>query len=166
MQTTKQHVLQRLPPTDSASELNAAEETLPESPRSRPRSYEFYESMVWSMVIGAVRFPVIRLPRMFVDWLSDTPTPVARVGRLSVMLMCLLAIIFGPLIYARQFTVVNDLLRDRGCRHLVSWVEASGGVVKGVCFSWGVLACYGAVRAARFFAIRARELQDDPYTNY
>lgn len=167
MQPPEQHASHQVKDDNSAPVYFVEKQDRQYMPQvTRGRSFDFYESMIWSMVRGAVRFPVIRLPQILLTWFADTRWPLARVLRLLLLLMALSIIVFGPVGYAWYVEPINNYFRDRGYHLILSRVEGHAGWVKSICLAWTILATYGSIRAARFFFVRIRQLEDDPYSSF
>ena len=127
-----------------------------------PRSAEYLESMLWSMVVGAIWVPFVRWPLALLSFVSDTPQAAVRIFRITAAGLALLAVIALPSIYIWQFDVVNTWAQENGMLKFYDWVTANSGLVTTLCVAWTTITALGSLSAAWYFR-RLMEDQDDDF---
>lgn len=128
-----------------------------------PRSAEYLESMLWSMLVGAIWVPFVRWPLALLSFVSDTPRAAVRVFRILGATAALLALITLPSVYVWQFEAVNAWGLTNGLKKAVDFVTSNADAVKAGCIAWTLVTFVGSITAARYFLTFAQPRDEDTF---
>ena len=128
-----------------------------------PRSAEYLESMLWSMLVGAIWVPFVRWPLALFAFVADTPRAAVRIFRILGATAALLALIALPSVYVWQFEAVNAWGLANGLTKVVEFATSNADVVKGCCIAWTAVTFVGSIAAARYFQRLAESRDDDTF---
>ena len=126
-----------------------------------PRSADYLESMLWSMVVGAIWVPFVRWPLALLSFVSDTPQAAVRIFRITAAGVALLAVIALPSIYIGYFDVVNTWMGENGQTQFVEFVTTNATLIQRLCVAWTITTALGALSAAWYFRNLLEERDDD-----
>lgn len=102
----------------------------PSTPARNPRSAEYLESMLWSMVVGAIWVPFVRWPLTLLSFVSDTPQAAVRIFRIVAAAAALLAVIALPSVYIWYFDVFNTWMGENGQVQFVDFVTTNATLIQ------------------------------------
>lgn len=128
-----------------------------------PRSAEYLESMLWSMLVGAIWVPFVRWPLALFSFVADTPRAAVRIFRILGATAALLALVALPSVYVWQFEAVNAWGLANGLPKVVEFVSSNADVVKGCCVGWTAITFVGSITAARYFRRLAESRDEDGF---
>jgi hypothetical protein len=125
---------------------NARKASVP--PQAEEDVLDEVESLLFRMLIGVIKFPFIRLPRLLYRTLRFLFPAAVRVIRIGFLVSILCVVVCGPAAFAYFFDTASNWLADRIPTPLLTWMKAHSAITRASCYAWMVVAMIGSMWGA------------------
>ena len=118
--------------------------------RGTQNALDKVESLLVRMIIGAIKFPFIRLPKLAYQTIQFLFPAIVRVVRVFSLVFLLCFIVFGPACYAVFFDAMNQWLVLNTLESIAAPMINYALLTRSLCYIWSTLTAIGSIWGAMY----------------